>query len=83
MRADPLSLPSKQAYGGRKELVALEEVRLDIADGQLDGVADRKKVRVHATPRRRGGVEASPKSPSLAPARRSAPRRAPQLHPDQ
>ncbi len=36
------------AYGGVLEVKALEEVRLDVADGSLDGVAERSKLRSNA-----------------------------------
>ena len=38
-------LSAGKAYGGEQELVALEEVRLDAADGELDGTHDVSKVR--------------------------------------
>ena len=47
-------LASNHAYGGSNEIKALEDVRIDIADGSLDGFADRASVKMMVEEKTRG-----------------------------
>ena len=76
-------LETKQAFGGEKEILALEDVRLDIADGSLDGVADRKQVKKVVKSKASGKTKFDDAEAKVAQARsldrRASPRSAPCL----